>query len=73
MKVTAKRQVTLPAETCEAIGVEPDDVIALESRVEDGERSWGLRPTPGRARSWVGCLARHSRLVRSHAMTAVPT
>jgi bifunctional DNA-binding transcriptional regulator/antitoxin component of YhaV-PrlF toxin-antitoxin module len=71
MKVTAKRQVTLPAETCEALGVGAGDVIALESRVEDGERTWVLRPTPGRARPWVGCLASRARPVRSHAMTAV--
>jgi bifunctional DNA-binding transcriptional regulator/antitoxin component of YhaV-PrlF toxin-antitoxin module len=71
LKLTAKRQATLPAATCDALGVEPGDLIALESRVENGERLWVLRPAPRRARPWVGCLAGHARPVRSHAMQAI--
>ena len=71
LKLTAKRQATLPVDTCDALGVKPGDLIALESRVENGERIWVLRPTPGRARPWVGCLTSHARPVRTHAMTAI--
>jgi bifunctional DNA-binding transcriptional regulator/antitoxin component of YhaV-PrlF toxin-antitoxin module len=71
LKLTAKRQATLPADTCDALGVEPGDLIALESRVENGERLWVLRPAPRPARSWVGCLRTDARPVRTHAMPAI--
>jgi bifunctional DNA-binding transcriptional regulator/antitoxin component of YhaV-PrlF toxin-antitoxin module len=71
LKLTAKRQATLPADTCEALGVKPGDIITLESRIEGGERLWLLRPAPRRPRPWVGCLASHARPVRTHAMKAI--
>jgi bifunctional DNA-binding transcriptional regulator/antitoxin component of YhaV-PrlF toxin-antitoxin module len=69
--LTAKRQAMFPVETCDALGLKPGDRIALEPRVENGARVWVLRPSPARARRWVGCLAAHARPIRTHAMAAV--
>jgi bifunctional DNA-binding transcriptional regulator/antitoxin component of YhaV-PrlF toxin-antitoxin module len=71
LTLTAKRQATFPADTCDALGVEPGDRIALESRVENGERLWVLRPVPRPARQWVGCLAAYAEPVHTHAMPAI--
>lgn len=53
MKITAKRQATLPAALCEELGVGPGDQIELERRVVEGSPAWVLRA----ARpdwSWLG-------------------
>ena len=71
LKLTSKRQATLPAETCEALGLAPGDTVALEVRVENGERLWLLRPQSPRPRAWVGTLKARVRPVRSHSMTAI--
>jgi len=67
VKLTAKRQATLPAATCAALGVGPGDVLELEPRLEHGEQWWLLRPRPSRRRTWVGCLARSIRPGATHA------
>jgi bifunctional DNA-binding transcriptional regulator/antitoxin component of YhaV-PrlF toxin-antitoxin module len=71
LKLTSKRQATFPAETCDALGLEPGDVIELESRLENGERLWLLRPRPSRPRPWVGSLEAHIKPVKSHSMRAI--
>lgn len=71
MTLTSKRQATLPAETCAALGLKPGDVIELHSRVERGERVWVLRPRPARPRAWLGSLAGRVAPVTNHSMTAV--
>jgi bifunctional DNA-binding transcriptional regulator/antitoxin component of YhaV-PrlF toxin-antitoxin module len=68
MKLTSKRQATLPAETCEALGVGPGDFLELEARIEDGERLWVVRTHSARSRRWVGNLAGKVKPVTSHAM-----
>ena len=68
MKLTSKRQATLPAETCVALGVSPGDLLELQARTEDGERLWVIRPHPARSRRWVGSLAGKVKPVTSHAM-----
>lgn len=50
-KVSAKRQITLPAEQCRLVGIEPGD--ECQSYVADG-RITIVREEPGSA--W-GCLA----------------
>ena len=68
MKITSKRQATLPVETCEALGVGPGDLLELQARIEDGARLWVLRPHAARSRRWVGSLAGKVKPVTSHAM-----
>jgi bifunctional DNA-binding transcriptional regulator/antitoxin component of YhaV-PrlF toxin-antitoxin module len=44
IKLTTKRQATLPRDLCEELGVHPGDEIALERRVLGGETLWIMRP-----------------------------
>jgi bifunctional DNA-binding transcriptional regulator/antitoxin component of YhaV-PrlF toxin-antitoxin module len=71
LKLTSKRQATLPAETCEALGLKPGDILDLEPRLENGQRLWLLRPRAARSRAWVGSLAPFLTPVKSHSMTAI--
>ena len=71
LTLTSKRQATFPAETCDALGLKPGDVIDLESRIENGERHWLLRPRPARSRTWVGSLQHRTLPVKSHSMEAI--
>ena len=59
IKVTSKRQATLPVEVCEELGIGPGDKLQLEPRTEDGERIWILR-APGRNWSWFGAARRYA-------------
>ena len=43
LKVTTKRQATLPVALCDELGIEPGDHIVAERRVIDGETVWVLR------------------------------
>ena len=77
LKITAKRQVTLPARALEALGVKPGDRIELEERPEgfvlrarhiDRSR---LAPLRGKLRSGKGSFnldgfrnKRHERTLR---------
>ena len=60
LKITTKRQATLPAAVCEELGVGPGERITLERRVIDGETVWVLR---GRRLdwSWVGAARRYGK------------
>jgi len=64
IRITAKRQATLPAALCDELGVQPGDDIQTERRVVKGETVWVIR-----ARkldwSWVGA-ARPFIKRRSH-------
>ena len=47
IKLTAKRQATLPAAVCDELGVTAGDTLTLERRLMDGEAVWILRsPRP---------------------------
>jgi bifunctional DNA-binding transcriptional regulator/antitoxin component of YhaV-PrlF toxin-antitoxin module len=60
MKITSKRQATLPLELCEALGIEAGDTVRLERRMVDGESVWVLRG-PQVDWSWFGAARRHAR------------
>jgi bifunctional DNA-binding transcriptional regulator/antitoxin component of YhaV-PrlF toxin-antitoxin module len=45
VKLTAKRQATLPVALCEELGVGPGDQLELERCVVDGAPAWVLRAT----------------------------
>lgn len=69
--LTATRQATFPKEACEALGLQPGDVLDLEPRDGVQGREWVLRPRPARARRWVGTLARYGTGVADHSMAAI--
>lgn len=59
MRLTAKRQATLPAALCAELGVGPGDALELERRMVDGSPAWVLRAAKpdwswfGAARPWA--------------------
>lgn len=59
VRITAKRQATLPAVLCEELGVGPGDTIELERRTVDGEPVWVLRGHKPDW-SWVGAAGRYA-------------
>ncbi|MFA5264176.1 MAG: AbrB/MazE/SpoVT family DNA-binding domain-containing protein [Opitutaceae bacterium] len=71
LTLTAKRQATLPVETCKSLGLKPGDVVELEARDEANGRVWVLRPRPARARRWIGSLQSFVRPVADHSLEAV--
>ena len=71
LKLTSKRQATLPKETCEALGLKPGDTLELEARDGEAGREWILRPLAMPARPWVGSLAKFSEKTPDHSMDAV--
>mgnify|MGYP001226869291 FL=1 len=71
MTLTAKRQATLPLETCKSLGLKPGDVVDLEARDDTSGRIWVLRPRPARARRWIGSLVTYGKAATDHSMEAV--
>jgi bifunctional DNA-binding transcriptional regulator/antitoxin component of YhaV-PrlF toxin-antitoxin module len=64
VRITAKRQATLPAALCEELGVGPGDNLLAERRVIRGETVWVLRPRRPDW-SWLGA-ARAYAAGKSH-------
>jgi bifunctional DNA-binding transcriptional regulator/antitoxin component of YhaV-PrlF toxin-antitoxin module len=64
LRITAKRQATLPAALCEELGIEPGDTLTLERRELDGEPVWVVR-APKPDWSWAGALRPYAE-GRSH-------
>ncbi len=69
LKLTSKRQATLPKELCAELGVGPGDRLEATRLILDGEPVWVLRPQNV---DWevLGSLARYAR-GRSHDMEDV--
>ena len=68
IRLTTKRQATLPRALCEELDVNPGDEIALERRVFEGETLWILRPRKIDW-SWIGRASVPANL--THDMAAV--
>jgi len=62
MRLTTKRQATLPKTLCEEMGVRAGDAIEVEKAVVNGKQVWCLRPNiEERAPAWFGQLRRFAR------------
>jgi len=60
LKLTTKRQATLPAALCEELGVRPGDRIDAERRVVGGETVWVLRGSKPDW-SWFGAARKYGK------------
>jgi bifunctional DNA-binding transcriptional regulator/antitoxin component of YhaV-PrlF toxin-antitoxin module len=65
MRITAKRQATLPALLCQELGVGPGDSLTVERIRLEGEDVWILK-APKPDWSWAGSLGDRTR-DQSHA------
>ncbi len=72
MKLTSKRQTTLPVDVCRELGVNPGDEIILEKQQINGEAIWILRTRKREAPEWFGRLRRYARN-KSHDMESIRT
>lgn len=76
VKITSKRQATLPKALCDEMRVQPGDSLIVERRRIENEDAWVIRPAPGSGEGglnrfgWVGSLKRYA-VGKSHDMASV--
>jgi bifunctional DNA-binding transcriptional regulator/antitoxin component of YhaV-PrlF toxin-antitoxin module len=61
IRLTAKRQATLPRQLCEELRVRAGDSLVVDARVVDGERIWLLKPADAAAPRWFARLQRYAK------------
>ncbi|MBF0244915.1 MAG: AbrB/MazE/SpoVT family DNA-binding domain-containing protein [Planctomycetes bacterium] len=66
VKLTSKRQATLPSQLCEEMGVHPGDDLLVEPKVINGDRFWILKPEKS-TDDWMGALRSYAK-GKSHDM-----
>ena len=54
IRLTSKRQATLPRELCEEMHIGPGDLILVEKVEHDGQSVWCLRPSRPETPPWFG-------------------
>ena len=59
LKMTAKRQVTFPAQVCKDLGLQPGALLNLEKRTIEDQPVWVLRPRKANI-SWFGSLKKYA-------------
>lgn len=70
IRLTTKRQATLPMQLCDELRVGPGDSLLVDARVVEGERVWILRPAATVEAPWFAGLRRYARGKR-HDLAAV--
>jgi bifunctional DNA-binding transcriptional regulator/antitoxin component of YhaV-PrlF toxin-antitoxin module len=61
IRITAKRQATLPRKLCEELRVRAGDSLAVDVKVVGGERAWFLKPVDSLETPWFARLKRYAR------------
>ncbi|NLS92228.1 MAG: AbrB/MazE/SpoVT family DNA-binding domain-containing protein [Planctomycetaceae bacterium] len=57
IRITSKRQATLPKALCDEMGVEPGDSLSVERTRVDDQDTWIIRPVESaRKPGWLGSL-----------------
>lgn len=60
IKLTAKRQATLPAEVCKDLGINSGDSLELLPLRHKNETVWILKPTAKAKSQWIGLLSKYA-------------
>ena len=60
MKVTTKRQATLPKRLCEEMNIRPGDRLEVEPIEHDGERLWTIRLVGAPTLSFFASLRKYA-------------
>jgi bifunctional DNA-binding transcriptional regulator/antitoxin component of YhaV-PrlF toxin-antitoxin module len=60
IRLTAKRQATLPKQLCEEMSLRPGDSLVVDDRVVDGKRVWLLSPANRIETPWFARLKRYA-------------
>jgi bifunctional DNA-binding transcriptional regulator/antitoxin component of YhaV-PrlF toxin-antitoxin module len=61
IRLTTKRQATLPLQLCDELRVGPGDSLLVDVRVVDGERVWLLKPADAVETPWFARLSRYAK------------
>ena len=71
IRITSKRQATLPKALCDEMGVQPGDSLSAERLSTEEGDTWVLRPVDSaRKPGWVGSLRRYAA-GKSHDMESI--
>lgn len=70
IRITTKRQATLPKALCLEMRIRPGDRIEVQGRSLDGERVWVLMPLPKHRPDWFGKLRKYAK-GKSHSLSAI--
>jgi bifunctional DNA-binding transcriptional regulator/antitoxin component of YhaV-PrlF toxin-antitoxin module len=70
IRLTAKRQATLPKRLCEQMNLQPGDALVVEEEAVAGRRVWRLSPADDVETPWFGSLKRYGKGKR-HDMDSV--
>jgi bifunctional DNA-binding transcriptional regulator/antitoxin component of YhaV-PrlF toxin-antitoxin module len=60
IRLTAKRQATLPRQLCEEMRVRAGDALVVDARMVRGERVWFLKPADRIETPWFARLKRYA-------------
>ena len=70
IKLTAKRQATLPKSLCDEMDLRPGDTLLVARKTIDGEVVWCLRPAREHPGKWFGALRKYAKGKR-HDLTSI--
>jgi len=70
IRLTAKRQATLPKRLCDEMSLRPGDALVVDEAVIDGRRVWLLSPADQIETPWFASLKRYGKGKR-HDMQSV--
>ena len=70
VRLTSKRQATLPVNVCKELGLKPGDEIILEKQKVDGDILWILRPKVQHPPHWFGRLREYAQ-DKNHDMETI--
>lgn len=70
IRLTSKRQATLPKALCEELNLQPGDSLVVERSSIEGEDVWVLRPAGGNLPEWIGALSKYAP-GKKHDMTSI--
>jgi bifunctional DNA-binding transcriptional regulator/antitoxin component of YhaV-PrlF toxin-antitoxin module len=70
IKLTSKRQATLPKKLCEEMNLKPSDGISVGSEVVDDQRVWLMKPAREAEMPWFGALKSYAKN-RRHDMDSI--
>ena len=71
IRITSKRQATLPKALCDEMGLQPGDSLRAERFLTEDGDAWVLRPVQSsRKPGWVGSLKQYSA-GKAHDMESI--
>ena len=70
IRLTSKRQATLPKALCEDMNVRAGDSLFVERALIEGEDVWVLRPAREDLPGWIGALRKYAT-GKKHDMASV--